>query len=265
MSDRGSILHREVIEFFRAEVDRRYRMEYLQEVPKLHENGLLEGVAEDTVARAKLFFKEVLYPVGDERRLRDESVEEVLDILGDQGRIMSLLPKMPGFLLRYGSSLVTAARAGLEVLSTFRFSTEIENQAVEHLEELCDEEGIEVETESAPGAESGGRVIPEELLRRAFALVPPRRVEKMMAHLRKLTRLGMHRGTVAATQEVLSAIREGVETAHEEEAIDYALWVLERLDEEVEAHRRPLMERLVKITEYVERYYLEELAVYAPE
>jgi hypothetical protein len=258
MSDRREVLHRKVIEFFRAEVDRRYRMEYLKEVSGVQENDLLDAVDAETLERAKHFFKEVLYPVGEERSLRDESVEEVMDILGNRGRIMALLPKMPGFLLRHGPALVTAARAGLEVLSTFRLSTEIENQAVEHLDELREEEGME------PFYESDGDVIPEDLLRRAFALVPPRKVERMMAHLRKLTRLGMQRGTVAATQEVLSEIRSGVDSSHEKEAIDYALWVLERLDEEVEAHSRPLMEQLLQIAEHVEQHYLEELSAYAP-
>lgn len=256
MSERHSILHEKTIEFFRAEVDRRYQISYLRSVPSIYEEGLLNGVDQETIDRAKVFFREVLYPSSENRSLRDESVEKVMDILGNRGRILSLLPKMPRFFLKYGPALVTAAEAGLEVLSTFRLSTRIEKEVVEHLDELCEEEGIDIDSD-APDTSVR---IPERLMQRAFVLVPQHRVEKMTEHLRKLTRRGMQRGTIDATEDVLKELHRGVETRQEKQAIDYALWVLDRLDEEVKAHSREMMERLLEIAERVEHYYLEELS-----
>jgi hypothetical protein len=86
-----------------------------------------------------------------------------------------------------------------------------------------------------------------------------RDAEKMTDHLRRLTRLGMQRGTIAATQEVLSEIQKSISSKDEKEALSYALWVLDRLDAQVRAHSRELMERLLRIAELTERRYLEEI------
>ena len=205
---------------------------------------------------------------------------------------------------------MTATRAGLEVLSSFRLSLRIEEMVVRNLEEICsdeeirgerelqdrkgtveaDEHGNREETgkaEEAEGTEAAGdaamgevkraaagtgrneegtgsggrprRGIATETFRRAFALVPMRDAEKMMDHLRRLTRLGMQRGTIAATQEVLSEIQKSISSKDEKEALSYALWVLDRLDAQVQAHSRELMERLLRIAELTERRYLEEI------
>jgi hypothetical protein len=245
-------LHRRVIVFFREEVDRRYRLEYLEAIPGIREEELLEGLDQETIDQVKSFFQEVLYPAGEERSRRDESVEAVVDILNSRGRLLALLPRMPGFVLKYGGSLVTAARAGLEVLDAFRHSMQVEREVIANLRELCKASDTEL---------SRPEEIPDALLRRAFAELPDEQTEEMIAHLKKLTELGMRRKVVDATLEVLRAIRELIASEKEEEdAIAYAVEVMEQLDGLVRSYRRRTLKRFVWIAEYTERQYLRELA-----
>ncbi|MFO7848614.1 MAG: hypothetical protein R6V67_01530 [Spirochaetia bacterium] len=81
----------------------------------------------------------------------------------------------------------------------------------------------------------------------------------MMSHVLELTELGMHRGTVDATKDVLSAIRKTLSSEEERQAVDHALWVIERLEIEVRDHSREMMERLLKIAQLAEDHYIEEL------
>jgi hypothetical protein len=254
-SEAERALHRRIIRFLRHEVERRYHIDYLEEVPGVKEEQLLEGIDQETIEEVKSFFQEVLYPTGEERSRRDESVEAVVEILNSRGRLMALLPRMPGFLWKHGGSLVTAARAGLEVLSTFRYSIKVEALVTENLRELCEEEGIDIEQTEE---------IPEELLRRAFARVPRRKTEEMIEHLKKLTELGMRQGTVDATREVLKAIRELIASEEEGDAIGYAVHVMEELDALVRERSRRELRRFVRIAELTERHYhLEELKRWA--
>jgi hypothetical protein len=244
-------LHRMLINFFREEVERRYRMEYLRTIPAIEREGLLEEIDQEAIDAGKDFFQNVLYPSGEERQRRDESVEAVMAILGSRGRLLALLPRMPGFLVKHGGALMTASRAGLEVLAAFRQSTRVEKIAAANLRELCEQRGINPDDTGE---------IPRELLRRAFAMISRRQSEKMIRHLKNLTELGMRRGTVDATREVLTALRELVESEEEREALDYAIGVLSRLDHLVRSFDRRELQRFVQISEYTERHYLEELA-----
>jgi len=97
------------------------------------------------------------------------------------------------------------------------------------------------------------------MFRLAFSRVPRNWPEKMMSHLIELTRLGMHQGTVDATKDVLSRLRQTLHSEEERQAIDHALWVLERLEREVHHHSRSMLERLLRISELSETHYLEDL------
>lgn len=243
-------LHRRFIAFFRQEVERRYRLEYLEAVPAIADEGLLEGLDQQTVNQIKAFFQEVLYPAGEQRERRDESVEAVVDILNNRARLLALLPKMPGFLVKHGGSLVTAARAGLEVLATFRHSIKVEQQATENIREFRESEGLT----GKPAEE-----LPDALLRRAFIAVPHRDIEHMIEHMKTLTELGMRRGTVEATLEVLRAIRDLIASEKEAAALRYAVEVMEQLQALVQDRSRETLKRFVRIAEYTERHYIAEL------
>jgi len=248
--NRKEILHSKIILFFREELDKRYHMEHLQEIPSIAQEGLLEGVTQEMIDRVKGFFREVLYPEGEERYKRDKSIEKVMALLNNKARLMVLLPSLPGILFRHGGALVSATQAGSSVLSAYRFSSKIEARAVENLEEICEEKEVQIE-ESVP--------IPSSMFRRAFSGVPRDWSEKMMSHLIELTKLGMHHGTVDATKEVLTQLRESLSSEEERQAIDHALWVLQRLEEEVRHHNRVTMKRLLRIIELSETQYLEDL------
>lgn len=243
-------LHRRFIAFFREEVERRYQLDYLETVPAITEEGLLEGLDQQTVDQIKAFFQEILYPAGEERERRDESVEAVVDILNNRARLLALLPKMPGFLIKHGGSLVTAARAGLEVLTTFRHSIKVERQVTENLQELCEAEGF---------TDKSADEIPDVLLRRAFLAVPRRDIEDMIEHMKTLTELGMRRGTVEATLEVLRAIRDLIASEKEAAALHYAVEVMEQLEALVQNRSRETLKQFVRIAEYTESHYIEEL------
>jgi hypothetical protein len=202
------------------------------------------------VDRVKDFFRDVLYPVGKDRVKRDESVDTVMAILNNPGRMLELLPVMPGFIVRYGGSLLTAARAGLQVISTHRLSVEIEREVASNLQELCEEEKIEIDEKTE---------IPVETFRRALARVPWEQSEAMITHLKKITRLGMQTKIIHAANELFHEIRKSLHTEDEREAVDYALWVLEQLEMQVKDHSTELMDRLITIAELTERHYLEEL------
>ncbi|MCF7948490.1 MAG: hypothetical protein K9M94_07875 [Spirochaetia bacterium] len=243
-------LQRRFISFFREEVERRYRLDYLETVPAIEEEGLLEGLDHHTIDQVKAFFQEVLYPAGEQRKRRDESVEAVVDILNNRVRLLTLLPKMPGFLVKHGGSLVTAARAGLEVLATFRHSIKVERLATENIQELREAEGL---------TDKPAEEIPEALLRRAFISVPRRDIEHMIGHLKTLTELGMRRGTVDATLEVLRAIRDQIASEKEAVALRYAVEVMEQLKALVQDRSRQTLKRFVRIAENTERHYIAEL------
>lgn len=247
---RQRILHNRVITFFREELDRRYDLEHLQEIPSIAQEGLLEGLTQEMIDRVKTFFREVLYPEGEERHKRDKSIEQVVALLNNKARLMSLLPSLPGMVFRYGAALVSAAQAGSEVLSAYRFSSKIEDKAIENMEEICEEKGVQID-DSAP--------LPSDLFRLAFSRIPRNWPEEMMSHLIELTKLGMHRGTVDATKDVLSRLRKTLHSEEERQAIDHALWVLERLEEEVRHHSRAMLERLLRISELSENQYLDDL------
>lgn len=244
------VLQQKIIRFFREQLERRYRIEHLQEIPSVNRENLLEGINQEDIDRVKDFFGEVLYPTGEDRHKRDKSIEKVMAILNNSARLMMLLPKLPGIVFKHGGSLVTAGRAGSSVLSAYRFSAKIEWEAACKLEKICEEEEVQIDDSAA---------IPQALYRRAFSRVPREWPEKMMSHVLELTELGMHRGTVDATKDVLSAIRKTLSSKEEREAIDHALWVLERLEIEVRHHSREMMERLLKIAQLAEDYYIEEL------
>ena len=243
-------LHSRLIAFFRVEVERRYRFDYLEAVPAIEEEGLLEGIDQQSIDQVKAFFQEVLYPTGEQRKRRDESVEAVVDILNNRVRLLALLPKMPGFLVKHGGSLVTAAQAGLEVLATFRHSIKVEQQASENIQEFLEAEGFNDES---------AEEIPDALLRRAFISVPRRDIEHMIEHLKTLTELGLRRGTVAATLEVLRAIRDQIASEKEAMALNYAIEVMGQLKALVQDHSREALKRFVRIAECTERHYIAEL------
>ncbi len=249
-NDKREILHSKIISFFREELDSRYRIENLQKIPAIAKEGLLEGVTQEMIDRVKVFFREVLYPVGEDRYKRDRSVEKVMALLKNKLRLVSLLPALPGIVFRHGSALVTATQAGSEVLSAYRFSIKIEQEAAENLEEMCEEHGVEIET-AAP--------IPSDLFRKAFSQVPRDWPEKMMDQLRELTTLSMHRGTIDATIEVMNLLKKALDSEKEKQAIEYALWVLYRLEAEVQHHSSATLKRLLRISELAEVEYIENL------
>src|SRR6056297_257873 len=117
---RQRILHNKIITFFREELDRRYDMDHLYEITSIVNEGLLEGLTQEMINRVKTFFREVLYPEGEERYKRDKSIEQVVALLNNKARLITLLPSLPGMVFRYGSALVSATQAGSEVLSAYR-------------------------------------------------------------------------------------------------------------------------------------------------
>ncbi|MFO7848613.1 MAG: hypothetical protein R6V67_01525 [Spirochaetia bacterium] len=157
------VLYQKIIRYFREELEQRYRIEHLQEIPSIDKENLLEGVSQENIDRVKDFFGEVLYPTGEERHKRDKSVEKVVAMLNNSARLMTLLPKLPGIVFKHGGALVTAGRAGSAVLSAYRFSSKIEWEAAGRLEEICGEEGVQIDDSAS---------IPPELFRRAFSRVP---------------------------------------------------------------------------------------------
>jgi hypothetical protein len=248
--DVKEILHEKTILFLRDEVDRRYRLEYMQQIPALTEEEFLEGITEEMVDRVKNFFRDVLYPIGEDRKRRDEHVDRVTSMLNNPGRLMELLPRVPFFILRHGSSLVTATRAGLKVISTHRLSVRIEQEVTEHLYDVCREEELEIDEQ---------RDIPKEVFQEALTRVPKRQAEHMVDHLKKITRLAMQPTIILASKELFHEIRKSLHTEDEQEAIDYALWVMDQLEIQVRDYDKELMKRLLTIAEVTEQHYLEEL------
>jgi len=101
--------------------------------------------------------------------------------------------------------------------------------------------------------------IPDALLRRAFIAVPRRDIEHMIEHMKTLTELGMRRGTVEATLEVLRAIRDLIASEKEAAALHYAVEVMEQLQALVQDRSRETLKRFVRIAEYTEHHYIAEL------
>lgn len=237
-------------EFFHHELDRRYTREQLGRIDALREESLLDQVPEAQLQRIKEFFKRVMYPVGEEREARDRGVETVEEILSSTSSLISLLPKLPGFLLRHWSRLPKIASAGLTVVSAYRLARHSEERVLRELLRLCEEEGV---------SPAEGDEIPYSLLRRAYGTLEEQETEKMLSRTEEVVSLGMNKPLMSSTIEIVELVRETREDPEEQDALAYVLSVLQEVHDLSEEFSREEVERILRLSEITESNYFETL------
>ena len=243
-------LNRRLTEFFHHELDRRYKREHLSEILELERQGILEAVPETQLSRIKEFFKRVMYPVGEERQARDRGVETVERILGSTSSLISLLPRLPGIVLRHGGRLPAIASAGLTVVSAYRLARRMEEKVLQRLEELCEAEGAACFGEEGP---------PDELLRRAYGSLSETDTGRMLERTEKVVRLGMDERLMKATIEIVEIVHKSREDPEEQDALEYVSSVLDEVRSLAVEYSREQVERILRLSEITEAKYFEAL------
>jgi hypothetical protein len=236
--------------FFHDELDNRYRPEQLREIDELRTEGLLEAIPEEQLSRIKEFFKRVMYPVGEEREARDRGVETVEEILNSTSSLISLLPKLPGILFRHGGRLPAIASAGLTVVSTYRLARHTEEEVLRELLRLCEEKGI---------SPAKGDEIPYSLFRRAYGTLDEKETRKILSRTEEVVRLGMDKGLMSATIEIVDLVRKTREDPEEQDALEYLLSVLQEVHDLSEEFSREEVERILRLSEITEAEYFDTL------
>lgn len=240
-------LREELGRFFHEELDRRYSREFLRELPPLRERSLLDRVPQERIDRVKEFFKRVMYPVGPEREARDSGVETLEELLQNTSSLLSVLPQLPGILLRHGIHLPAVTGAGLHVVSSYRRARQLENKVLERLRELLAEEDV---SETA---------VPEELLRKAYAVLSEEETRRMLEETEKIVRLGMDRPLMRSTIDIVHRVRESRRNPREKHALEYVLSVLDEVRGLSENYNREEVHRILEISEITEAWYFESL------
>lgn len=236
--------------FFHRELDRRYEEQYIEEIDDIRRQGLHEEIPRSHIEEIKDFFRRVLYPVGEERRYRDKAVETVSSIMGSAASILSLLPKMPGLLLRHGGRLPAISNAGLQVISGYSRAARLEEHVLESLVEIAEEEGISL-TDGSP--------IPDSLYRRAYGSLDIEETKAMLEQTEQIVRLGMDRRLVAATIDIVEAVKTTRRDPDEQGALEYVDSILEEVYKLADQFSDQDVERIIRLTQIVEFHYFANL------
>ncbi len=239
-----------VAEFFQKEVDSRYQMGNLHEIPEISEKKLLEGIGENDIERLKHFFKQVLYPSGEERRKRDRNIESVASIFSNFTSIPMSLGDLVSIVFRYGTTLPSAARTGMLVIKGYRLSLRIEDYVIETIKDRCRDEDIPIDDPMN---------LSDRLIRTAYAQVPKHDTDRMIQLLKSIVRLGMQRKILDATRDVLKAVKPTRDDAEEQAGIDYLVGVLDEVAEIAFSYSKETIEAFVQIAKMTETRYFEAL------
>lgn len=241
---------REVVgRFFHRELERRYHRSYLANIDELRETGLLDAVPQEQIDNVKEFFKRVMYPVGPAREERDRGVETVEKLLKSTSSLISILPQIPGILLRHGLHLPAITGAGLHVVAAYQRARQLERKVLQRLLELIDEE-------------DGSRLeVDEDTLRRAYAVLTRDETGTMLEETERIVRLGMDESLMRSTIDIVERVRESRDSREEQDALGYVLSVLEEVRNLSDAYSRRQIQKLLHLSEIIEAHYFDRLRV----
>ncbi len=236
--------------FFHREVDRRYDPERMEGLPEVAERGLLDGVSEEDLERVKTFFKRVMYPVGGERRHQERHMEAVTEILSSSSSVISMLPRLPGLIMRHGTRIAGVSRAGLQVITAYQRARKVEERVIDAAFELDDDDLEEAGENDDP---------PDELFRRAYACVEEHEIREMVRLTDKIVRLGADRRLMAATLEVVESLRDQCDDPSDAAALDYVRSVALDVQELSRQFSRGEIDQILELAGAVELHYFRRL------
>lgn len=175
-------------------------------------------------------------------------METVKSVLGNVGSIVSLLPHLPGLLLRHGPRLPLVTAAATDLVAAYDTANRLEVQTLRELERSCNTAGLD-ET----------RGIPEHYFRRAYAALSEEDVDRMVELLHRVVRLGLDRPLVRTTREVVEAVAKTRTATEEVEALEYVKSVLDEVHEFAAEFSRGESQRIIRLARETEAFYFAEL------
>jgi hypothetical protein len=241
-------LRSSLVDFFHRELDRRYRRDYLEQIPAVREEELTSSLDDEKLERIKEFFKRVMYPAGEHRDHRDRAMEAVKSAFARVSSIVSLLPRVPGLLLRHGPRLPRVSAAAMDLITAYDLANHFERQSLAELERLCAAEGI-----TDPGD------IPEELFRRAYAVLDAEDVDRMVTQVNRIVGLGLKRELVRTTRDVVETVQETRPSEEERRALDYIIAILDEVHHLAGSFSSTESQTALRLAEVTEAFYFDEL------
>jgi ATP phosphoribosyltransferase len=240
-------IRKEMVARFHSLIEKRYTLERLQQMPRIREKGLMSGIEQEDIDRIVALFKEVMYPPVEEREERDKSMEILTDILKSPVKLIHYLPRMPKIIARYGR-FWKAIHAGIDVISAYKTSGDIENKTLEYIEN-------ELSAMENPTPED----ITEDLVLKANSSVSRRESKKMIRKVKYLTSAGQDEKLIKESIAILEEVKAAQTSPEEGRAADFIIGILRRLDRLNADYSKEKLARMIETAEIVETAYLEAL------
>ncbi len=240
-------IRRQMVSRLHDIIKRRYRRENLEDLPQIKDNNLLLDIAQDDIDQIVRLFSEMMYPPLEEREERDKSMEILMHILKNPIKLIHYLPRMPKIIARYGR-FWKAIHAGIDVISTYKTSTAIEEKALAYIESYIEE-----------SANPEDLRISEALVMDAYHSVSQRENRKMIRKIKYLTEAGRDANLVKESVAILEEVKAEQTSEEEGKAAEFIIGLLKHLEELAASYPPEKLDRMVEIAEVVETAYLEEL------
>lgn len=240
-------IRKEIVAQFHSLIEKRYNRNRLMQVPRIQEKNLMSGIDQEDIDRIVALFKEVMYPPVEEREERDKSMDILTDILKSPVKLIHYLPRMPKIIARYGK-FWKAIHAGIDVISAYKTSADIENKILEYITDVL------TEKENSTRAD-----ITEHLVLQANSSVSHRESRKMIRKVKYLTSAGQDEKLIKESIAILEEVKAAQTSPEEGRAADFIIGILQRLEQLNQAYSREKLASMIETAEIVETGYLEEL------
>ncbi len=238
--------------FFHRQLDLRYDMAYLRDLPDVNARGLLEHVNQEHLDSVKTFFKQVMYPVGRERKHQERHMERVVAILSSASSVVSMLPGLPGIIFRHGTRLAGVSMAGLQVVSAYQNARKQERRVLTALVDICEEEYGYI---TVPEVDQ----IPDVFFRRAYASITAEDLRRTIRSTEKTVQLGSDSRLMVATIDVVEALRDRVDDPADAAALEYVRSVAEDVQSLSQQFSQHHIDRILELSRLVEHHYFDSL------
>ncbi|MFP4385561.1 MAG: hypothetical protein ACLFSE_16065, partial [Spirochaetia bacterium] len=211
-------IRKEMVTKFHSLIEKRYSRNQLLQIPRIREKGLMSGIEQEDIDRIVALFKEVMYPPVEEREERDKSMDVLTDILKSPVKLIHYLPRMPKIIARYGR-FWKAIHAGIDVISAYKTSADIENKTLGYIENVLSEK------ENPSRAD-----ITEDLVVQANSSISHRESRKMIRKVKYLTSAGQDEKLIEESIAILEEVKAAQTSPEEGRAADFIIGILQRLE-----------------------------------
>lgn len=236
------------VEFFQAEVKRRYALSNLYENEELQRRELLRGISQEDLNTMKSFFLEIMYPSVQERDRRDHSLHVLTGMLTDFSSLVSFFPSVPRIAFKYGFLFPEALRAGRDVIHAYHTSNDLENSVVTALSDQLD---------IRDSHETPDTISREQILS-AFTKTSLEKGRRLVRQVQRLVEHGKRRRLMNATIDILSDLKKSTHDEDRIAAVEYVIDVVDEVRELAEHYSNEQIDQLVEIATVVENQYLDE-------